>query len=140
MRSSDLIRILKELDPGGDIEVNIGNSDIIDVDIYPAYYDGYLQVLKRDLSKTDCYNITGLELKTNGKKIVISPYDIEDYILDHHSKLNKINITFDHDNPSEWLLKRIENYKQRAIDLEKKLNKIKISNKNKSNKPIGKIE
>lgn len=133
MKSKELIKILQELDPEGNIEVSVGNVDIIDVELLPAYYDGYLQVLKKDLSKTDCYNIIGLEFKTNGNKIVISPYNIEDYIMDHHAKLDKLNITFDHDDPSKWLLDRIENYKQKAIEFDKRLTILKAEYKKTKN-------
>ena len=51
MKVKDLIKQLQELDPTGEIEVCVGNSDIIDISLFPAYYDGYLQVLKKDLSK-----------------------------------------------------------------------------------------
>jgi len=123
MKSSEVIKLLQELDPTGEVEVSVGNVDIMDIGMLPAYYDGILQVLKKDLSK-ECYNIIGLEFKSEGSKIVISPYDIEDYILDHHGHLDKLNITFDHE-PSQWHLDRIEEYKRKATELHEKLEEMK---------------
>jgi len=68
MKVKDLIKQLQELDPTGEIEVCVGNNDIIDISLFPAYYDGYLQVLKKSYSK-ECYNIIGLEFRANGQKL-----------------------------------------------------------------------
>jgi len=59
-----------------------------------------------------------------GSKIVISPYDIEDYILDHHGRLDKLNIIFDHE-PNQWHLDRIEEHKKKATELHEKLEEMK---------------
>ncbi len=123
MKSSEVIKLLQELDPTGEVEVSVGNVDIMDIGLLPAYYDGCLQVLKKDLAK-ECYNIIGLEFKSEGSKIVISPYDIEDYILDHHGRLDKLNIIFDHE-PNQWHLDRIEEHKKKATELHEKLEEMK---------------
>jgi hypothetical protein len=121
MKTKELIKQLQELDPTGEVEVCINNtSDIFTIDLLPAYYDGKLTVLKRDLTK-ECYNITGIEIKAEGQKISLLDYPLEDYIIDQHKNLNKLNITFDHE-PSQHLLKVIEIYKQKALKIEKCLN------------------
>ena len=78
MKTKELIRQLQEIDPSGDEECCIGNADIHFVDKLPAYYDGTLQILKRD----DEGNIIGGEFKKYGSKIVIRDYSLYGWILD----------------------------------------------------------
>jgi len=101
MKTKELIRQLQEADPSGEIEVCCGNEDIHFVETLEAYYDGKLQVLKRDPSKT-CYNIIGAKVTTRGCKVQIHShsirdaisnnpdlpieYDLEDYMIPEYKK------------------------------------------------------
>lgn len=80
MKTKDLIRELQEADPFGEMECCVQNSDIHFVDLEPAYYDGYLQVLKRSDSKY--YNIIGAKYTSQGSKVVIHPLSISDAIFE----------------------------------------------------------
>ena len=51
MKSKELIRLLQEEDPSGEVEVCVQNFDILGIHTEPAYWDGSLQVLMRDASK-----------------------------------------------------------------------------------------
>lgn len=82
MKTRDLIAALREEDPSGELEVAVGNIDIHFVEKEPAYYDGCLQVLKRDEAKTDCYNIVGAEIRGSGAKIVIHTLSIDWMLLE----------------------------------------------------------
>jgi hypothetical protein len=83
MKTKDLIRELQEADPSGEIEVCVGNVDIWTVITEPAYYDGRLQVLKRDPEKTGkCYDIIGGKYVTSGQKVVIETRSITDVLWD----------------------------------------------------------
>lgn len=79
MKTRELIRLLQEVDPSGEEEVCIWNQDIHFVHAEPAYWDGCLEILKRD---EDCeyYNIIGAEVRSHGHKISIEPLSIEDAI------------------------------------------------------------
>lgn len=46
MKTKDLIKHLQEIDPKGEFEVCIENSDIEYIDVLPAYYDGRITVIK----------------------------------------------------------------------------------------------
>jgi len=72
-----------ESDPSGELEVCVGNVDIHFVERQPSYYDGCIQVLKRDESLSG-YNIVGAELRSKGDKLSIHTYSIEDMFLDNH--------------------------------------------------------
>lgn len=119
MKSKLLIEILQKLDPSGEIEVCVGSEDIIDISLLPAYYDGKLQVLQRDKTK-EGYDIVGVDVRSNGQKISISPYGLEYYVFDHHSDLDRLNITFDHE-PNQYLLDQIEEWKKKAEEINKLL-------------------
>lgn len=72
MKTKDLISALQAADPSGELEVCCGNTDIHFVNVEPAYYDGCLQVLTRDPTKTGrCYDIIGAEYRSSGMKVVI---------------------------------------------------------------------
>lgn len=70
MKSKDVISLLLELDPTGEIEVCVGNIDIFDISLEPAYYDGCYQRLIRD-PENEYYNIIGGEYISEGMKICI---------------------------------------------------------------------
>lgn len=79
MKTKELIRQLQEADPSGEIEVAVGNTDIHFLELQPAYYDGPLQVLSRDLN-SKYYNITGVTYKRTGSKICIHTLSASDVI------------------------------------------------------------
>lgn len=76
MKSKELIRILKEIDPTGETEVCVGNVDIDCIVDMPAYWDGSLQVLQRDEKN----NIIGAKYVRTGEKLQIYPLSISDAI------------------------------------------------------------
>lgn len=79
MKSKELIRQLLELDPSGDIEVSIGNTDIYHIERLPAYYDGTQQVLIRD-EKSQYYNVIGAKYHRHGEKIKLRSLSISEAI------------------------------------------------------------
>ncbi len=80
MKTRELIRQLQEIDPTGEIEVCIGNADIWYLETKPAYWDGCLQVLKRDPDKAPYYDICGGEFRGGGTKIDIRSLSIYDAV------------------------------------------------------------
>ena len=78
MKVKTLIEKLQDFDP--DLEVCIGNADIHFVSKQPAYWDGYLQVLERDESITEYYNIIGAEYSQNDDKVSIHTLSIRSAI------------------------------------------------------------
>lgn len=85
MKTKELIRLLQEEDPSGEVECCIGNEDIHYVSTMPAYWDGRLQILTRD----KFYNITGGKVTSRGNKIKIHPLSIEDAIYNHVERARK---------------------------------------------------
>lgn len=82
MKTKHLIRLLQEADPSGELECCVGNVDILDVSVEPAWYDGTLQVLRRDPAKEPYYNVVGADfIRTgNAEKVVIDTHSIYDAI------------------------------------------------------------
>ena len=87
MKTKELIRQLMEADPTGEEECCVGNIDIHFVSKEPAYYDGTLQVLKRDPSKLPYYNIVGGEYVRSGFKVQIHTLSIVDILDDPEATL-----------------------------------------------------
>jgi hypothetical protein len=83
MKTRELIARLQEADPEGNTECCVGNEDIFFVDGMPAYYDGRLQVLIRDESKSPFYNVVGAKVTSKGAKIKIVTHSIEDAISEN---------------------------------------------------------
>jgi hypothetical protein len=79
MKTKELIRQLRKADPSGEIECCVNNADIHFVNTEPAYYDGCLQVLKRDVNNK-YYNIIGAKYTSKGEKVVIRPLSISDAV------------------------------------------------------------
>ena len=81
MKTKDVIKKLKEVDPSGELECAIdGNEDIFDIFETESYWDGSLQILKRDHSKDPYYNICGGIITGKGTKVNIKPLSIYDAI------------------------------------------------------------
>ena len=81
MKTAEVIRLLQEADPTGETECCVENADIFFVDVQPAYYDGYLQVLKRDPT-SKCYDVVGAKYTAKGQKVVIKVLTISDAIFE----------------------------------------------------------
>lgn len=79
VKTKDVIRLLMEADPTGEVEVCVGNTDIHFIELLPAYYDGSLQVLTRD-PNNKYYNITGAKYYRSGSKVVIHTLSIHDAV------------------------------------------------------------
>ena len=82
MKTGELIAELQRLDPSGEIEVVAGATPIYFAEHYPAYYDGPLQMLQQDKSRSD-YNITGYAVTQRGEKIVLHLMSLEDVLVDN---------------------------------------------------------
>lgn len=78
MKSKELIKMLQEVDPSGEIECCVGNINVVGVEVLPAYYDGTLQVVKLD----EFGNPVSAKYVRNGQKIVLKIMDIYNCILD----------------------------------------------------------
>lgn len=78
MQSSELIRLIAECDPDGNMQVCIGNADIQDVTVEPAYYDGALQVIEFDANR---HPVIGRRIRS-GQKMVLDTLHISEAI--HH--------------------------------------------------------
>lgn len=87
MKTKELIAELLKVDPTGEGEVCIGNSDVYFVEHLPAYYDGCLQRLIKD---DDGHVIAG-KFTGSGNKISIRPLSIYDAIFDD----NKFPVTYE---------------------------------------------
>lgn len=82
MKSKELIRLLQEEDPTGEVEVCVHNADIHYIGISAAYWDGKLQVLKRDPAKAPYFDIVGAKYVVSGSKISIYPMSITDLVCE----------------------------------------------------------
>lgn len=79
MKTRELIARLQAQDPSGELQVCSGNRPIYFVERLPAYYDGRLQMLIQDETRTD-YNIVGYKITGRGEKVQLHIMDLEDCI------------------------------------------------------------
>ena len=77
MKTKELIRLLQQADPSGEIEVNCG-GDINTVEVMPAYYDGALHVLIRDEKESPYDNVIGMREVREGSKIILTTIALDD--------------------------------------------------------------
>lgn len=81
MKTKELICLLQQEDPSGEVEVCVGNVDIHFLEYLPAYYDGRLQVLKRDEKD----NIIGGKYIKTGHKVNIHTLSISDAVYNYEN-------------------------------------------------------
>jgi hypothetical protein len=79
MKVKELIKLLQEEDPTGELEVAIDNQDIHYIDVVEAYWDGRLERVIKD-SAIKGYNVIGGKVLSSGKKLRIHTIGIEDVI------------------------------------------------------------
>ena len=119
MKTKNLIKLLNEADPSGELECCVFNEDIYFVEVINSYWDGCLQVLKRDELRKHEYNIIGAEYRSLGDKVCIRPMSIEDYIYDCENFEGDLNITYD----SEYSKRKYKDFVEKTRLKAKKLYK-----------------
>ena len=83
MKTRELIRLLQEADPSGELECCVDNEDIHFLEVIPAYWDGRLQVFTRDPARKGYFDIVGAKITAAGTKIKIRHLSIEDLLIDN---------------------------------------------------------
>lgn len=114
MKTKELIRLLQEEDPSGEIECCIGNADIKCVYLETAYWDGCLQVFKRNESG----KVIGAKYISEGMKLQIDSMSIEDAIY----SIPDLEVEY----TSEYVEKyrdNIDKIRQKAIDIKNKVHR-----------------
>jgi hypothetical protein len=83
MKTSELIQRLQLADPSGELECTVGKTDIHFVHQIPCYYDGHVEILKRDPAlEGECYNIVGAEIRGKGSHVSIETHSIREMLCD----------------------------------------------------------
>lgn len=99
MKSKELIEKLKEIDPEGDIHVDIGAVNHIYLEA--GYWDGYYSYLENDI----------LHMSTSGSKIVVKTVELDSIIWDNYGDLEKImkcvNLDNLHENKRTHIMEQI---------------------------------
>lgn len=121
MKTKKVIERLQQLDPTGEEEVSVCGRDIIEITIYPAYYDGALEVLERDESKSDVaeFQITKGRMIRSGNKIIINPMSIEEALLDNPELPVEIEAATD----NEWRQMLVEKWREEGRKLQEEIKK-----------------
>lgn len=79
MKTKDLIKLLQEEDPSGELECSVWGYDVYSVEMLPAYWDGNLQVIERD----ERGRVVGGKITDQGNKVVIKYMTLCDLLLDY---------------------------------------------------------
>ena len=119
MKTKDVIALLQKLDPSGENQVSVCGRDIVEITMYPAYYDGALEVLERDTTKSDVpeFQIVKARMIRSGVKIVINPLSIEEALLDNPE------LPVEVENPTEWRLMLIEKWREEGRRIQEEISK-----------------
>lgn len=115
MKTSELIRLLNELDPNGDGDVVIDNIDIFCIDRIESYWDGCKQILVRNYDLQH-YNVIGAEFRSDGTKLNIKTLSIKDAMLNNPDLPVKVVDTFCHPT----MQKKIDEWREEAKTIIKK--------------------
>lgn len=114
MKTKELIRLLQEADPSGEIEVCVENEDIFFVEKAPAYWDGRLEILIRDESIKG-YNVIGAKITSKGKKLRIRTLSIDDAIFE--SPDMPVEIDVGSPEMEKRYKKAVRKWRREAIDV-----------------------
>lgn len=120
MKTSELIRLLQEADPSGELECCIDNHDIYSVELWPAFYDGFLEILVRDLSLRPHYDVVGGIIRRTGQKIRLRPLPLEDAVRDAADKDFPIDIVETHVETRQQIEKVVQKWREEATQANRK--------------------
>jgi hypothetical protein len=117
MKTKKIIALLQKLDPTGETEVSVCGRDIIEIAMYPAYYDGRLEVLERDETKSDVadFQIVKGRMVCSGNKIIINPLSIEEALLDNPEMPVEI------EESTEWRTMLVEKWRDEGRRLKEEI-------------------
>lgn len=82
MKTNELIKQLRAVDPEGILEVTVGNAPIRTIERLPGYYDGPYQKLIEEPKDSPYYNVRGGIVSREGEKIKTGIWTIEDALFD----------------------------------------------------------
>lgn len=125
MKVGELIKELEQYDP--ETEVCVNNLDIYFTEEVPAGYDGVLERLIIDEKKKPYYSIVGGKVTSQGMKVRLRCYGIEDIILDD------LEAPVDLSGLSEYYRKRwqdkIDKYREEFRQMIKEIEESELSEK-----------
>jgi hypothetical protein len=79
MKTKDVIRLLQEADPSGEMQACVANMDIVEINVINVgYWDGCLQILERD--PNDPERIVGGRFCAGQPKVDIYCLNIDDFV------------------------------------------------------------
>lgn len=82
MKTKELIKLLQDQDPSGELEVTVGKTPIETVLALPAYYDGPVQSFVFDSSSEETGKIIGAEIRWSGHHLRICELSIRDALAE----------------------------------------------------------
>lgn len=114
--SQNIIKLLQQLNPKGDLEVLCDDKTIYFVEGLPYYYDGRLNELVRDGSG----KIVSIVESNNPFKLRVNTISYEDAIDPYKIGNNKFQIKYTDEKAKEYYQPLVENEIQRAINMQQK--------------------
>lgn len=119
MKTKEVIKLLQEEDPSGELECCVGNADIYYIETLPCYYDGCQQVLIRD-PNNKYYNVIGAKFIGHGTKINIRTLSISDAIFNDENLPVEYDADYSKRHYEKWVDRQKEQAKEIKEDVEKR--------------------
>ena len=126
MKTKNLIKLLQEVDPSGEMDCVVNNIDIFTAYGVVSYWDGSKQLLVRDESKKPYYDVVGAEYRSDGWKVQIETMSIKNAMLDNPDLPVKVVDEFVHKQMQE----RVDKWRQEIKDIKKRVKKGKQDGQN----------
>jgi len=115
MKTKKLIEKLQELDPEGEMDCCVGNTDIFTIGIEPSYYDGCKQILIRD-EDNPYYNVIGAKITSKGYKLCIDFLSVKDALWEN----SELPIEYD-DYTERYYKENYDKIREEVREFEKEL-------------------
>ena len=115
MKTSELIRLLQEADPSGEVECCINNHDIYSVELSPAFHDGFLEILVRGHNLRPYYDVVGGIIRRTGQKIWLRSLPLVDAVCDARNKDFPIDIEETHLETRQHIEKEVRKWRNEAM-------------------------
>lgn len=117
MKTKELIALLQEADPTGELPVCVGNVSPYFVDVQPGYYDGCLQLLVEDPALKPYYSVVGGKICSGGMKVKIVTMDLDSAIFDNPD----LPVEYDSPYAERHYKKAVEAWREQARESQTKL-------------------
>lgn len=81
MKTKELVRLLQQADPTGEVDCCVNGIDVFSVRRLPAFQDGPKEVLHREPDRKPHFDVVGGTISRRGEKVLIKTLSLKSALI-----------------------------------------------------------